>query len=61
LTAAQRRFAKRRSAVAGRNSPLGGTFFYHHGPEMTMRWLISEDGLVLQTVSFPTVEPTDPG
>jgi hypothetical protein len=60
LTAAQRRFAKRRSAVAGRTSPLGGTFFYQRSPEMTTRWLVSEEGLVLQTVSFPAVEPSDP-
>jgi hypothetical protein len=54
MSTAQQRFAVRRAAIAGGHSPLGGRFFYHHGRDVTWRWLVSDDGLVLQTVGFWT-------
>ena len=54
LTPLQRRFADENRAFPGERSLADGrmVFFYREGPMLTRRWLVDQDGRVVQFDSF---------
>ncbi len=53
LTGPQEQFARQNRATPGQQSPvLNAVYLYRAGRGQTTRWLVSEFGHVLETVTF---------
>lgn len=52
LTAAQQAFATAHDATPGTPGTMGGVFLYEASAARTIRWLVNDDGSLLDVVSF---------